>query len=484
MRFKNYINRYNKKNRIYSEEELLAMTLNDLLDNEPSILAQDGDIGIPSYEELRQSPNTRWIDPYTNSQGQKDGGFFGSINDNYYNSFVEQREPFILEENPQKSHPIKVLSMSEGEPEVEQEEESPIVLEGGVEENVYLPEEDESEPSIYIPDEEEPEERQKTPYELSDEDLTDILQSIIKAKTIENTQSEPIFDDSFPTLPQTDTPNTLPVSLPQIQTSLNQEELKQMYEKLLEELRKMLAKYKRLSNMAKFQKVASKAPIYNEIENEYYRNSLKMKDGEPLTPKFIEENDVYNYQDITDPEKSNYYKEQLAKMYGLDVNAPDINEKLKDKKIVVPKKTSRLYQYAMSSDAFQKWVSENYDKIKNGESYNNKIEFPLKMNKQDIGMYATIHRANLNNMKINPDGSITGNLVDPYNFEKWKYNNILNVDNMKQAVNNIGKNIITGINNTAYKQQIKNQLNPYYIDMPIKITNEDYIRIKSKNNQK
>ena len=27
MRFKNYINRYNKKNRIYSEEELIAMTL-------------------------------------------------------------------------------------------------------------------------------------------------------------------------------------------------------------------------------------------------------------------------------------------------------------------------------------------------------------------------------------------------------------------------------------------------------------------------
>ena len=483
MRFKNYINRYNKKNRIYSEEELLAMTLNDLLDNEPSILAQDGDIGIPSYEELRQSPNTCWIDTYTNSQGQKDGGFFGSIPE-YDESFAPKGkiEPFVF--NPNFPY---MLSMSEGEPEVEPEEESPTVLEGGVEENVYLPEEDdeqESEPSVYIPDEEEPEERQKTPYDLSDEDLADILQSIIKAKTTVNTQNEPIFEDNFPTLPQIDTSNIPPVSLPQIQTSLNQEELKQMYEKLLEELRKMLAKYKGLSNMAKFQKVASKAPIYNEIENEYYRNSLKMKDGEPLTPKFIEENDVYNYQDITDPEKSNYYKKQLAKMYGLDVNAPDINEKLKDKKIVVPKKTSRLYQYAMNSDAFQKWVSENYDKIKNGESYNNKIEFPLKMNKRDIGMYATIHRANLNNMKINPDGSITGNLVDPYNFEKWKYNNILNVDNMKQAVNNIGKNIITGINNTAYNQQTKNQLNPYYIDMPIKITNEDYIRIKSKNNQK
>ena len=482
MRFKNYINRYNKKNRIYSEEELLAMTLNDLLDNEPSILAQDGDIGIPSYEELRQSPNTRWVDSYINSQGQKDGGFFGSIPE-YDESFFPKKkiEPFVFNPNPPY-----MMSMLEGEPEAEQEE-SPIVLEGGVEENVYLPEEDEEqepEPSVYIPDEEEPEERQKTPYELSEEDLTDILQSIIKARTSSNTQQEPTLDDSFPTIHQTDTTYTPPVSLPQLQTSLNQEELKQMYEKLLEELRKMLAKYKGLSNIAKFQKVASKAPIYNEIENEYYRNALKMKDGEALTPKFIEENDVYNYQDITDPEKSNYYKEQLAKMYGLDVNAPDINEKLKDKKIVIPKEKSRLYQYAMSSDAFQKWVSENYDKIKNGESYNNKIEFPLKMNKQDIGMYATIHRANLNNMNINPDGSITGNLVDPYNFEKWKYNNILNVNNMKQAVNNIGKNIITGINNIAYKQQIKNQLNPYYIDMPIKITNEDYIRIKSKNNQK
>ena len=242
MRFKNYINRYNKKNRIYSEEELLAMTLNDLLDNEPSIMAQDGDIGIPSYEELRQSPNTRWIDSYTNSQGQKDGGFFGSIPE-YDESFIPKTkiEPFVFNPNPPY-----MMSMAEGEPEAEQEE-SPIVLEGGVEENVYLPEEDdeqEPEPSVYIPDEEEPEERQKTPYELSDEDLTDILQSIIKSRTSSSIEQEqPLFDDSFPTIHQTDTAYTPPVSLPQIQISLNQEELKQMYEKLLEELRKMLGKY-------------------------------------------------------------------------------------------------------------------------------------------------------------------------------------------------------------------------------------------------
>ena len=87
----------------------------------------------------------------------------------------------------------------------EQDEESPVILEGGVEENVYNNGEDdeqESTPILDIPEEEEPKERQKTPYELSDEDLTDILQNIIRAKTTESSQSEPIFEDSFPTLPK------------------------------------------------------------------------------------------------------------------------------------------------------------------------------------------------------------------------------------------------------------------------------------------
>ena len=296
MRFKNYINRYNKKNRIYSEEELLAMTLNDLLDNEPSILAQDGDIGIPSYEELRQSPNTRWIDSYTNAQGQKDGGFFGSIPE-YDESFFpkEKYPPFVFNPNPPY-----MMSMAEGEPVAEPEEESPIVLEGGVEENVYLPEEDdeqEPESGVYIPDEEEPEERKKTPYDLSDEDLTDILQSIIKAKTTVNTKSEPILEDSFPTISQIDMPYTPPVSLPQIQTSLNQEELEQMYEKLLEELRKMLSR--KISNWtnnnifygssANNNKLSAKE-IIAESSKRKYRETQKKEIDEYLNDYVIRKN--------------------------------------------------------------------------------------------------------------------------------------------------------------------------------------------------
>ena len=213
------------------------------------------------------------------------------------------------------------------------------------------------------------------------------------------------------------------------------------------------------------------------LENEYYKNALKLKDGEPLTKRFIEENDIYNYQDITDPEKSNYYKEQLAKMYGLDVNASDINEQLKNKKIVVPKETSRLYQYAKNSETLEKWILDNYDKIQKGEIYDDRITFPLKWNQvansQNRGMYTTIHNANMKNMKVNPDGSISGRLVDPYNFEKWQYDNSFNL-----------KNIITHINNAAYKQQKANKLEPYFIDMPISISKDEFNKIKTKYNKK
>ena len=489
MRFKNYINRYNKKNRIYSEEELLAMTLNELLNNESLIMAQDSDIGIPSYEELRKSPNTRWIDSFINKDGQKDGGFFGSILENDFGDYTKPKQNVFDSIKPfAEQYPEPIIKVDKVPTRIIYEnEEAPYVLEGGVEENVYNESEDETEPNIYIPDDDEEErgKEPKAPYELNDEDLADILQSIMKSTPSSNFQIEPLLEDnSFPTLPQTDTLNIPPVSLPQLKTSLNQEELKEMWEKLLEELRKMLAKYKGLSNTAKFQKAMSKAvPDELSLENEYYKNALKMKDGEPLTPKFIEENDIYNYQDITDPEKSNYYKEQLAKMYGLDMNAPDINEKLKDKKIVVPKETSRLYQYAMNSDALQKWVSENYDKIKNGESYNNNIEFPLKMNKQDIGMYATIHRAKLNNMKINPDGSITGRLRDPFNFEKWQYQKFSKPSDYKKNIETLKHNVATAINNVGYEQQQTNKLEPFFIDMPINISGMKLREINNKPNK-
>jgi len=92
MRFRNYINRKSGLGRIYSEEDLLKMMLGELLDNEETILAQNEKIGIPKLAELEESPNTEWIAPYTNWEGNSAGGYWQSI----FNPYVAQNEEFYL----------------------------------------------------------------------------------------------------------------------------------------------------------------------------------------------------------------------------------------------------------------------------------------------------------------------------------------------------------------------------------------------------
>ena len=200
----------------------------------------------------------------------------------------------------------------------------------------------------------------------------------------------------------------------------------------------------------------------------------------------MKENDIFGLKDITDPEKSKYYKEQLAKMYGLDLNDPDIDEKLKDKKIVVPKESSRLYQYAKNSEAIEKWIVDNYDRIKNGEKpLKDSIEFPLgglsgAVNKEKRGLFATIHNANMRNVNVNADGSITGRIEDPYNYEKWNLKHYKDMDSIKDIWRTFKHNLVTRINNRAYEQQQSNQLEDLFLSMPFNLTEEEIRTLKKK----
>ena len=256
MRFRNYINRYNKKNRIYSMEELLAMTLNDLLDEEPSIMSQDSDIGIPSYEELRQSPNTRWIDKYTDEFGKTQGGFYGSINDfdefkffpksqtnnqSFMASIKNTRQP---DKDRRKIHPI---SMSD-----EVMEEEPIVLEGGVEENVYYPEEDNIPEEETYPDDgnidipSPTDEDKKLPrtssVEEMDNEMLKIIQDMITGMNKKDTENEINLNNLIKNNETNDihTMQVQNVTLPNLGQNEYSEELKKLYEELLEELRRRL----------------------------------------------------------------------------------------------------------------------------------------------------------------------------------------------------------------------------------------------------
>jgi hypothetical protein len=149
-------------------------------------------------------------------------------------------------------------------------------------------------------------------------------------------------------------------------------------------------------------------------------------------------------------------------LYGVDMNDPDIDNKLKDKKIVMPKESSRLSKYAKNSESMEKWIVENYDKIKNGEAYDDRIEFPLPwdevFNPSKRGLYTTIHNANIRNAKVNPDGSFTAQTDDPYNYEEWRLKHYKDMESIKDIFSTFKHNMITRINNHAYEQQQNNQL--------------------------
>ena len=79
MKFKNYRNRFNRTNRIYSDDDILNMTLQGLFDNENDVLAQNREIGIPKLDELKNSPNTQWIEPSIDDYGNEVKGHWTSL---------------------------------------------------------------------------------------------------------------------------------------------------------------------------------------------------------------------------------------------------------------------------------------------------------------------------------------------------------------------------------------------------------------------
>ena len=223
------------------------------------------------------------------------------------------------------------------------------------------------------------------------------------------------------------------------------------------------------------QKAASKAPVFNNAEKDYYQLSAKIKDGEKIPERITNENDIYKLSDITDKaEQARYYKE-LAEMNKLDPNSIDTYDKLKDKVIIMPKENSRLGQYAKNSETMEKWIAENYDKIQKGEKTDiDSIVFPMKwydiFNRAKSGLFGTIHKSDIDNYRIEKDGSFAGRIRDKYNFEEWNSN----------KKDNLFKKFITYINNNAHKQQESNKIEQFLISMPIHYTKEEIEKILEK----
>jgi len=127
----------------------------------------------------------------------------------------------------------------------------------------------------------------------------------------------------------------------------------------------------------------------------------------------------------------------------------------------------------------EQWIADNYEKIKNGEKPNSdSFKFPLVqseiLNKEKRGLYGTLHRADVGNQKVNPDGSLTYELKDKYDFQEWD----------KNKDDSLFRKIVVELNNNGQKQQEANQIEQYLMSMPINLSKEEIEEIINRRKYK
>ncbi len=438
MRFKNYINRYNQQNRIYSEEDLLAMTLTDLLDNEPSIVAQDKEIGIPNYEELKNSPNTHWIDSYINQQGQKEGGYYGSIQPNNVYGFAPEKttEPV---EKLNSLRPIKNF-------------ESTPVLEGGIEENVY---------------------------KLPDETKENILNNV------NNKEQEKLLNNKFSSdvnnlIPQnTDADNIPEDSEYLLEGGISKSNLDKPNNIFRQNLNKARWAYKDLTPKEKGQKYLSKHMSW-WTPTEYYGLAETLADEGKPHEKYTKNNDFTKLGAIEDSHTRELLAQKVERCRKACPVGPYTQTALEDVDVVIPKDDSEFTKSVLRSDELKEFVEKNYDRLKSGEVINSSIEFKrpnieniadIYTKKDEIKRFTVLHNIDISDAKMESDGSITMKIVDYYDFtrlpqENYDIKNLyeqMKEQGLKQVTKKVINNAFNIANNRAYEQQKHGKLKPYVI---------------------
>ena len=244
---------------------------------------------------------------------------------------------------------------------------------------------------------------------------------------------------------------------------------------VIDKIKDSLKKYEDLDAVTAAQKAGSKVPFPNPIEKDYYGLQAHLNDGEKIPQRVLDENNIFKYGEIEDKLKAQKYTKDLAKMYGFDPNDPNIEELLKNKVIVEPKTDSRISQYIKNSDTMQKWIADNYDRLKSGDIHQSEsVQFPMenKLDKENRGLHLTLNKVGIDDIRFNEDGSMSYVIKDSDDYE---YQN---------KTGEYKKDFSKDINNRAYKQQEVGQLEKFFFTIPQTLTKEELEEILKRYKKK
>ena len=266
-----------------------------------------------------------------------------------------------------------------------------------------------------------------------------------------------------------------PLQQPQVKPQQSQFEVQQKVQQQDQTQKPFWDKYKDLKLDVAMQKVGSKLPVHSPAF-QYYGISTKMADGEQTSKIAKEENSFYKLSDIKNQVTKDDYINKAAQMFELDKNDPNLYEKVKNTKVIIPKVDSTLYNDIKNSEVTQRKVAEHYKILK--EDPNKKLDTNIIYNKgkfpftKEGDLHNSIKKANLNRSKINKDGSFDTRMDDGYDFEYMNENDAIKED----YDDSFGREI----NNRAYEQQQKGKLENYLLSAPIHYSKEELEEILRK----
>ena len=421
MKYKNYRNSHTNEDRIYSRKNIADMSVREVFSRKDEIMSQYNSIGIPSEGELKSSPNAVWVEPYTRDDGTSVRGYWRSRPEGESNT---PESDYILPKNNDWNF-VDFEDFDE-------------YLDKDIIDNM---------PAEVL-----------VKYEQYKKEQENKAKNILATNRSVDTSALNQYDVT--------TPKTL------YEGKVEENIIKSKLKDFIKEHIKPYRDYEGLDPMEKAQKFLSKHMPY-WTPNQYYGLSETLADeGKPLD-KYKKYNNFCKLGDIKNEQLKDILTKKVIKARQDCPVGPSVNLPLEDVDVVIPKDNSELTHMVLRSSELKEFVQKNYDRLKAGEVVNGSIEFrqPTQDDFEQIkslndaqevrklcNRFTVLHNVDLHNVKMEPNGSITMELVDYYDFSRRPEKGEKNTETMSELGNQLNK-----INNRAYNQQLYGKMKPYII---------------------
>ena len=252
--------------------------------------------------------------------------------------------------------------------------------------------------------------------------------------------------------------------------------IEQMVKRFLRKHSKTYRDYDRLTVEEVGQKALTKYASGEDKRplQDYYKISLDLSDN-PEEVVSNERNKIYKADNLPRNIDKKVVLDKIAQSLKLDLSNSKDLAIAKNTVVVAPTPESMLVKVIKRSKKINDFIKNNYENIKKGafEGKTVSIEFErphsainttiTKKGWDTITLYGVLHRADISNVKKNPDGSISLVISDFFDFEYWQH---FLYDSFVERYTKI-------VNNNAYEQQKAGKLTPYLLYIEINISKDE-----------